>query len=159
MPRFEIIDQFGNRQPVDPNELTGKFKLPPNPQAEGEKVKKHEEREVARRLKPPISAKEALRLLDEMDRPLGVVTSSRCSVIREALERLQELESDHVFDNMRRAADWQLEQVIEWLKSERGRSYYLNSFGYYDHEVDVEEVLEDLKEAMRPQQQKEKYKE
>jgi hypothetical protein len=48
---------------------------------------------AARRPKPPVSAEEALRSLDEMDRPLGEVTSSRCSAIREALERLQELEA------------------------------------------------------------------
>jgi hypothetical protein len=46
---------------------------------------------TARRPKPPVSAEEALRLLDEMDKPSGVVTNSRC--IREALERLKELES------------------------------------------------------------------
>ena len=42
--------------------------------------------------KPLNLAEEALRLLDEIDRPLGVVTASRCSTIRKALERLRELE-------------------------------------------------------------------
>ncbi len=55
-------------------------------------------------------------------------------------------------ENMRAAADWQLEQVFEWIKSELGRGCYLNPLGYEDHEVDVEYVLEDLEEAMRPQQ-------
>jgi hypothetical protein len=52
--------------------------------------------------------------------------------------------------DMRAAADWQLEQVIKWIKSELGRDCYLDHYG---HEVDVEYVLEDLEEAMRPQQQ------
>ena len=49
---------------------------------------------TARRPKQTVSAEEALKLLDEMDKPSGVVTNSRCSAIREALERLKELESD-----------------------------------------------------------------
>ena len=44
--------------------------------------------------------------------------------------------------DMQRAADWQLEQVIEWLR----------------HNLDLEQrgidyVVENLREAMRPQQQ------
>jgi len=53
-------------------------------------------------------------------------------------------------ENMRAVADWQLQQVFEWIESELGRNCYLNPSGYYDHEVDVEYVLEELKEAMRP---------
>jgi hypothetical protein len=54
--------------------------------------------------KPLNLAEEALRLLDEIDRPLGVVTASRCSTIRKALERLRELElvqQDLAFDDKR----------------------------------------------------------
>lgn len=47
----------------------------------------------------------------------------------------------------RSAADWQLEQVLNWLESELGRAGY-------GHEIDVYDVIEDLKQAMRPQQQK-----
>jgi hypothetical protein len=63
----------------------------------------------------------------------------------------------HSYDenDMRAAADWQLEQVFEWIKSELGHNCYLNPLGYYDHEVDVEYVLEELEEAMRPEQQQE----
>jgi hypothetical protein len=53
------------------------------------------------------------------------------------------LADDHRSD-MRVAADWQLEQVVKWLKSELGRAGY-------GHEIDVYDVLEDLKQAMRPQ--------
>ncbi|MCP4777713.1 MAG: hypothetical protein GY880_26125 [Planctomycetaceae bacterium] len=56
-------------------------------------------------------------------------------------------------NDMRAAANWQLEQVIKWIKSELGHNCYLSPLGYYDHEVDVEYVLEDLEEAMRPEQQ------
>jgi len=45
---------------------------------------------------------------------------------------------------MRAAADWQLEQVIEWLKDE------------LDYRSDIDpNLLSDLKKAMRPQQQEE----
>jgi len=57
-------------------------------------------------------------------------------------------------DDMRAAADWQLEQVLIWLKSDLGCSTYLQSKGYYDCEIDVDDVLYDLKEAMRPQEDK-----
>jgi hypothetical protein len=51
---------------------------------------------------------------------------------------------------MRAAADWQLKQVIEWLKNELPSGYpYLE--GYSDSEIDVDGVLNDLKKAMRPQ--------
>jgi hypothetical protein len=46
-----------------------------------------------------------------------------------------------------------IERVIKWIKSELGHNCYLSPLGYYDHEVDVEYVLEELEEAMRPQQQ------
>ena len=46
-------------------------------------------------------------------------------------------------DNMRSAADWQLEQVIEWLKDE------------LDYRSDIDpNLLSDLKKAMRPQEDK-----
>ena len=45
-------------------------------------------------------------------------------------------------DNMRSAADWQLEQVIEWLKDE------------LDYRSDIDpNLLSDLKKAMRPQEE------
>ena len=61
--------------------------------------------------------------------------------------------SDGIKQDMRAVADWQLQKVFEWIKSELGRNCYLNPSGYYDHEVNVEYVLEELEEAMRPQQQ------
>ena len=54
-----------------------------------------------------------------------------------------------VEDSMRAAADWQLEQVLIWLENELACSY----FNHYGCEIDVDDVLDDLKEAMRPQQQ------
>ena len=63
-------------------------------------------------------------------------------------------------DDMRAAADWQLEQVIEWLKAnlmeyspEKGYTY-LDLF-WDDAEIRVDLVVERLKEAMRPRQQEE----
>ena len=48
---------------------------------------------AARRPKPPSEADQALEALNQMDKPLGVVTASRASIIRRALERLKELEA------------------------------------------------------------------
>ena len=47
---------------------------------------------AARRPKPPSEADQALEALNQMDKPLGVVTAKRASIIRRALERLKELE-------------------------------------------------------------------
>ena len=44
-------------------------------------------------------------------------------------------------DDLRSAADWQLEQVVEWLKDEL----------YYRSDIDPN-LLSDLKKAMRPQE-------
>lgn len=52
----------------------------------------------------------------------------------------------------RAGADWQLKQVIEWIKNELGSGGYLQPKGYYGHEIDVDDVIEDLKKAMRPQE-------
>jgi hypothetical protein len=58
-------------------------------------------------------------------------------------------------DDMRAAADWQLARVMAWLESNLGRTVYLKPEGF-DLEpiwtVDVDDVLDDLKEAMRPQE-------
>ena len=53
--------------------------------------------------------------------------------------------------DMRAAADWQLEQVINWIK-ENGQDYV-----YYDHSLGYEmlslnDFIADLREVMRPQQ-------
>ena len=48
-------------------------------------------------------------------------------------------------DDMRAAADWQLEQVIEWVKHCRGYRLELAS--------ETWNFVQDLKAAMRPQQQ------
>ena len=54
-------------------------------------------------------------------------------------------------DNMRAAADWQLEQVIKWLHS-MNQYEYLYAYPV-DPELDKDELIADLKKAMRPQQQ------
>ena len=64
----------------------------------------------------------------------------------------------HVFsqsdeDCMRAAADWQLEQVIEWLATNLDFACYLTSDGYASDggdQKDVYVVIQDLKKAMRP---------
>ena len=43
-------------------------------------------------------------------------------------------------DNMRAAADWQLEQVIEWLRDT------------HEEHIGLLAVIKDLREAMRPQE-------
>ena len=59
----------------------------------------------------------------------------------------------HIFnqtdaDCMRAAADWQLEQVIEWLKTQTD---YSGTF-YYEALGDIETIEDALMSAMRPQE-------
>ena len=49
-------------------------------------------------------------------------------------------------NDLRAAADWQLEQVIEWLRDS------LQDHRYSGVGIDVDYVIEDLREAMRPQE-------
>jgi hypothetical protein len=60
----------------------------------------------------------------------------------------------YVEDDLRTAADWQLEQVIEWIKE---NLYYIQEDGlvryvYGDGFATIasDEVITDLKKAMRP---------
>jgi hypothetical protein len=53
-------------------------------------------------------------------------------------------------DNMRAAADWQLEQVVEWLYDNLGNNCYLVTIGYCGAIIDVDYVIEDFRKAMRP---------
>ena len=46
--------------------------------------------------------------------------------------------------DLRDAADWQLEQVIEWMRDN------LQDHRYSGIGIDVDYVIEDLREAMRP---------
>ena len=52
--------------------------------------------------------------------------------------------------DMRAAADWQLAEVLKWLKGNLQGSYYLSPEGLHGYEIDTSDVIEDLKEAMRP---------
>ena len=45
---------------------------------------------LARRPKPPSLKEQALEALNQMDEPLGVVTARRASIIRRALEQLND---------------------------------------------------------------------
>ena len=50
----------------------------------------------------------------------------------------------------RAAADWQLQKVIEWLRSVPPRQYLI--LWDCDNQVDKDELITDLKKAMRPQE-------
>jgi len=61
-------------------------------------------------------------------------------------------------ENMRTAADWQLEQVIEWMEVNLMKHDFYEGYAYlYDDcsqaYIREEELLEDLREAMRPQEE------
>ena len=62
------------------------------------------------------------------------------------------IDTSDTCDNMRASADWQLEQVIEWLRHNLG-SVPLDPVGYSGHEIDVDYVIENLREDMRPRTQ------
>ena len=68
--------------------------------------------------------------------------SRRCVSTTTSIER----------DNMRTAADWQLEQVIEWI---RRHPWVGSDCPIYDfeEEEDRSRLIADLKEAMRPTQE------
>jgi hypothetical protein len=55
----------------------------------------------------------------------------------------------YIGDDMRAAADWQLEQVIEWLKDNMPKYVYQDYYGA-DEQQEVFKTLENLKLAMRP---------
>jgi len=78
----------------------------------------------------------AIKLLYQMDLPDPYVSSR------------------DIADDLRSAADWQLEQVVEWLRNNLDSGCYLTSVGYpgegYRDEIDTYEVVDDLKKAMRP---------
>ena len=60
-------------------------------------------------------------------------------------------EDDVERDNMRSAADWQLEQVIDWLRNNLNVDYI-----WADSRpsgIDVEIVITDLKRELRPTQE------
>ena len=61
-----------------------------------------------------------------------------------------ELSIFSIEDCMRAAADWQLEQVIEWLE-EKGLLRYV--YGDAFATLDTYEVIADLRKAMRPQEE------
>ena len=60
-------------------------------------------------------------------------------------------EDDVEKDNMRSAADWQLEQVVEWIRS---HPWAGSDCPFYDFEAEEERsrLIDDLKKAMRPQE-------
>ena len=54
------------------------------------------------------------------------------------------------YDDLRAAADWQLEQVVDWLRDRLHFRLYLEPAEPLNHKIDVDYVIEDLQEAMRP---------
>ena len=95
------------------------------------------------------------------------LTDEICDEIQESIwaqeatdEELIKYKAFYIYDRrqqleqlcIRAAADWQLEQVIEWIQ-ENGQDYV-----YYDHSLGYEmlslnDFIADLREVMRPQQQ------
>ena len=63
---------------------------------------------------------------------------------------------DHTeFMCMRVGADWQLKRDVQWLKDNLHYSFYLDCDRDGVAKIDVDYVIEVLKEYMRPQQQQE----
>jgi len=84
------------------------------------------------------------------------LTDKICRVIEADLVRKWGFDYDD-YMCMRAGADWQLEQVVEWLRNNLDSGCYLTSVGYpgkgYRDEIDTYEVVEDLQKAMRPTQE------
>lgn len=79
------------------------------------------------------------------------LTDEMCEAIPHVIQWSGDI-GDVVFrhDDMRAAADWQLEQVIEWIK-ECPDCYDL------DFHSESQRMIADLKQAMRPQQQENNF--
>jgi hypothetical protein len=64
-------------------------------------------------------------------------------------------------DDMRAAADWQLQKVIEWLRSNLVSGGYIDiSYididNFHDYSIDIDDIVHDLKNDLRPQHQQKK---
>ena len=65
-----------------------------------------------------------------------------------SFERLLDMSQPlEIEDCMRTAADWQLEQVIEWMRDHNNHYIREDSMGIY---FDEDECIDDFKKAMRP---------
>ena len=79
------------------------------------------------------------------------LTDEKCKDLMQGLPKYaSEIEDDDVIKVIRAAADWQLEQVIEWLE-EKGLLRYV--YGDAFATLDTYEVIADLRKAMRPQEE------
>jgi hypothetical protein len=86
------------------------------------------------------------------------LTDEKCEILSRQPFLDPETDVEATIHDMRAAADWQLEQMIEWLKVNLIKHDFHEGYAYlYDDcsnaEIEVDKVLEDLKQAMRPQQQ------
>ena len=54
-------------------------------------------------------------------------------------------------NDLRAAADWQLEHVVEWLRNNLDERY-IDDGDALPPGIEVESVIDDLKQAMRPTQ-------
>mgnify|MGYP005996838497 CR=1 FL=1 len=86
------------------------------------------------------------------------LTDEKCEILSRQPFLDPETDVEATIHDMRAAADWQLEQVIEWLKVNLMEDDHHEGYAYLNDdcsnaEVLVDKVLEDLKQAMRPQQQ------
>ena len=77
-----------------------------------------------------------------MNHPL---TDQKCELLSRQPWLDPDVDVESTIHDMRVAADWQLEQVIEWIK--QGHLYDLE---YHTHCLDM---IADLKAAMRPQEE------
>ena len=69
-----------------------------------------------------------------------------------SFERLLDMSQPlEIEDCMRTAADWQLEQVIEWLKDHLDERY-IDDGDVLAPGIDAESVVDDFRAAMRPQE-------
>ena len=79
-------------------------------------------------------------LTDDICDKLSIMLSEKPNYDSESLTFIEGVKYD-----MRCAADWQLEQVIEWIEKKRGGSIDL-------HDSETNNLIIDLKQAMRPQE-------
>jgi hypothetical protein len=88
------------------------------------------------------------------------LTDEKCMSLFSFERLMDESRPIAVEDSMRVAADWQLEQVIEWLQenlllcNDKLEYCYLKKYPLSRMSIDKDKVIEDLKQVMRPQENK-----
>ena len=86
------------------------------------------------------------------------LTDQKCELLSRQPWLDPDVDVESTIHDMRVAADWQLEQVVEWLQSnlwlfdDDTGPLYIKEDCLSDKVIDEDKVINDLRKAMRPQE-------